>query len=131
MYKFSTKSREQLLTAHKDLQSLFKEVIKGYDCTVIIGHRTEEEQNEAFRTNHSKLKFPESKHNSSPSMAVDVAPYPIDWTNTEAFYHFGGYVKGVADQMGIQVRWGGDWDDDNDLHDQTFMDLVHWELVTD
>jgi peptidoglycan L-alanyl-D-glutamate endopeptidase CwlK len=59
-----------------------------------------------------------------------VAPYPIDWNDTKRFYHFAGFVLGVAksSKIAIPIRWGGDWDSDNDLNDQTFMDLVHWEL---
>ena len=57
-----------------------------------------------------------------------LAPYPIDWNDKERFYFFAGYVKGIASQMGIELRWGGDWDSDNQLHDQTFMDLPHFEL---
>lgn len=131
MYKFSTKSKKELMSAHPELQRLFKEVIKGYDCTVIQGHRGEEEQNEYFRTGKSRVQFPHGKHNSVPSKAVDVGPYPIDWNDEYSFYHFGGYVKGVADQLGINIRWGGDWDGDEDLHDQNFMDLVHFELIGD
>ena len=129
MPRYSTTSRERLLTCHQDLQALFKEVIKEYDCTVIEGTRGKEKQDEYYRTGKSKVQFPNSKHNSQPSMAVDVAPYPIDWNDTNRFYHFGGYVQGVADRMGIGIRWGGDWDSDNDLNDQTFMDLVHFELI--
>jgi peptidoglycan L-alanyl-D-glutamate endopeptidase CwlK len=62
--------------------------------------------------------------------AVDLAPYPIDWKNTKRFYHFAGIVLGVATEMGIRIRWGGDWDMDDDLDDQSFMDLVHFEIVS-
>ena len=69
-----------------------------------------------------------SHHNSDPSRAVDVAPYPIDWNDTERFGRFAGFVLGMAAAMGIPLRWGGDWDRDNDTHDQKFNDLVHFEL---
>jgi hypothetical protein len=59
---------------------------------------------------------------------VDVAPYPIRWEDYEKFYWFGGYVKGVADSLGLEIRWGGDWDGDGDFKDQTLVDLVHWEI---
>lgn len=129
MFKFSTKSKKQLMTADVRLQELFNTIIKHYDCTVIEGHRDKATQDEYYRTDKSKVKWPNSRHNSKPSMALDVAPYPINWNDTEAFYHFGGYVKGVADGMGLMIRWGGDWDSDTDFHDQTFMDLVHFELI--
>ena len=135
MYKFSETSIKNLEEAHPDLQLLFKTVIKFYDCSVIEGHRGEEEQNRAYYKGHSKLKFPKSKHNKTPAMAVDVMPYPKDWKNTKRFYHFGGFVMAIADMLkerGLMehtVRWGGDWDSDNDLDDQSFMDLVHFELI--
>ena len=128
MPKFGKRSKAKLETCHPDLQRLFNEVIKHFDCSILQGERGEEEQNEYYRTGKSKLKFPQSKHNSSPSLAVDVAPYPIDWNDKHRFYYFAGFVKGIAASMGITLRWGGDWDGDNDLNDQTFFDLPHFEL---
>lgn len=129
MPKFSGRSAVKLATCDNKLIKVFFEVIKEYDCTIIKGNRGKLRQNELFRTGKSKVEFPNSKHNSWPSLAVDVAPYPIDWNDTKRFYYFAGYVKGIANSMGIAIRWGGDWDSDNDLNDQTFMDLVHFELV--
>jgi len=93
------------------------------------GFRGKEAQNEYFRTGRSKVEFPNGKHNRKPSEAIDASPYPIDWQDTKRFYYFAGIVKGVAAEMGIKIRWGGDWDSDNDFNDQTFMDLVHFELI--
>ncbi len=45
------------------------------------------------------------------------------------FYYFGGYVLGRADEKGIKLRWGGDWDSDREIRDQGFDDTVHFELV--
>ena len=41
---------------------------------------------------------------------------------------FGGLVTGLAKQKGIPLRWGGDWDGDNNFKDNRFDDLVHFEL---
>lgn len=131
MPKFGKTSRKRLESCHPDLQRLFNEVIKHFDCTVLCGERTKEEQDEAYRTGMSTVKYPNSKHNNSPSTAVDVAPYPIAWKDTDRFYYFAGIVKGIAFGMGINIRWGGDWDSDTDLHDQIFMDLPHYEVVVD
>lgn len=128
MPKFSARSRQNLSECHPDLQRLFNEVIKHYDCTVTDGHRGKEEQNKAYSKGWSKLKFPKSKHNKKPSLAADVVPYPINYKDKARLYHFGGYVLAVADQLGIKVRWGGNWDSDSELHDQSFFDLPHWEL---
>ena len=130
---FGDKSKEHLSQAHPDLQRLFNDVIKTYACSVLCGHRGKEAQEAAFRDEKSRVHFPNSKHNQLPSLAVDVAPYPVDWSDTKdamkRWYHFGGYVKGVASTMGITIRWGGDWDGDFELRDQNFNDIPHFELV--
>jgi len=129
MNEFSQQSLAKLKSCEPDLQELFHHVLQLYDCTITDGHRNEIEQNECFRTGKSKVQYPDSKHNTYPSRAVDVAPYPIDWNDTKRFYYFAGLVKASASILGIEIRWGGDWDSDNDLNDQTFMDLVHYELL--
>lgn len=133
MPSFSKSSLDKLNTCDQQLIDLFKEVIKHYDCTVVCGVRSKEDQDEAVRTGKSKTPWPTSKHNvlkpDQKSRAVDVVPCPINWNNREAFYHFGGFVKAIAMQKGIKIRWGGDWDSDNDLKDQNFIDLPHFELV--
>ena len=134
MPKFSQESFSKLSTCHMELQTLFYEVIRSFDCTVLEGHRGEAEQEAAFEKGNTKLHYPNGKHNGQPSMAVDVAPYPVDWKNLKRFYWFAGYVLGIAERlkaegkMTYSVRWGGDWDSDKDITDQTFNDLVHFEL---
>lgn len=129
MPAFSKRSRENLSQCHPDLQRLFNDVIQHFDCSVICGHRGMEEQEEAFRTGKSKAHFGESKHNHMPSMAVDVVPYPLDWDDRERFGLLAGFVKGRAISLGINIRWGGDWDQDNQMRDETFLDMPHYELI--
>ena len=129
MPKFGRTSRKRLVTCKEDLQILFNEVVKHFDCSVLVGYRGRNEQDTAYESGHSKVKWPNGKHNSNPSLAVDVAPYPIDWDDRERFIYFGGFVKGCAYQLGLPLRWGGDWDNDSQLSDNKFDDLVHFELV--
>ena len=126
---FSRSSKSKLLTCHPQLQALFNEVISTYDCKILCGHRGEKKQTKAFLKGSSKVQYPNSMHNQNTSLAVDVAPFPIDWHDMRAWYHFGGYVKRTAEDMGINIRWGGDWDGDFDLKDQNFNDLPHFELI--
>ena len=128
MPKFGRTSRKRLITCKEDLQTLFNEVVKHFDCSVLVGYRGRNEQDTAYESGHSKVKWPNGKHNSNPSLAVDVAPYPIDWDDRERFIYFGGFVKGCAYQLGLPLRWGGDWDNDTQLSDNEFDDLVHFEL---
>ena len=128
MPTFSLASEAKLATCDVRLRELFHHVIADYDCTIICGHRGEAEQREAFRTGKSKLDWPNSKHNVRPSLAVDVAPCPIDWNDRSRFILFAGYVLGVGNLLGIPLRWGGDWDS-NRTFNESFVDLVHFELV--
>ena len=128
MPKFGKTSKRRLKTCEKDLQDLFSEVVKYFDCSVLVGYRGRNEQDNAYESGHSKVKWPNGKHNKKPSFAVDVAPYPFDWEDRERFIYFGGFVKGCAFRMGIPLRWGGDWDNDTQLSDNNFDDLVHFEL---
>ena len=130
----SANSKEKLLTCHGDLKLLFSEVIKFYDCKILIGHRGKGEQGEAFDSGKSKLNYPRSKHNKIPSEAVDVIPYfskipHIRWEDIKKFYEFGGFVQGIAKMLKIDIRWGGNWDMNDELHDQSFYDLVHFEVI--
>jgi peptidoglycan L-alanyl-D-glutamate endopeptidase CwlK len=134
MAKFSDKSNKRLDTCHTLLGELFREVVKEDDCTIVEGQRSMSRQNQLYSEGKSKLKWPDSKHNGMPSEGVDAAPYipgkGIPWDHPEQFYFFAGKVKAKARQLGISVRWGGDWDGDGDVKDQRFNDLPHWELLS-
>ena len=129
MPRYSSTSKLRLSTCHRDIQAVFNEVIKHTDCTILEGHRGEEEQNHAFDEGRSQILWPYGSHNSVPSEAVDAVPYPIDWKDRERFTLFAGFVLGVAAQMGIELRWGGDWDRDWKVKDNRFDDLPHFQLV--
>ena len=128
MPRFGSRSINRLKTCDQKLQELFYEVVKHFDCSIIEGNRGEERQNKAYADGKSKVKYPNGKHNKFPSGAVDVAPYPIDWSDRDRFHYFGGFVLGVAKQMGMNIRWGGDWNQDTETKDNKFDDLVHFEI---
>ncbi len=128
MPKLSLASQSKLDTCEHDLKAVFEEVIKHVDFVVIEGHRGEEAQNKAFAEGKSKLKWPKGEHNKFPSHAVDVAPYPIDWNNKDRFIYFAGVVMGVAAMKGVKLRWGGDFNRNGNPADESFKDLVHFEL---
>jgi len=135
MPRFGTRSRERLETCDERLIVLLEVIVVHYDCTIICGHRGEDSQNQAFRDGFSHKRWPDSKHNRLPSIAVDVAPWfetepHIRWNDGDSFRVFGGFVMGVASQIGTRLRWGHDWDGDWDLDDQTFYDAPHFELLS-
>lgn len=125
---YSEKSKKILNNAHPGLQKLFREVIKHFDCSVICSYRGKAAQTLAFETGKSNACFGLSPHNFKPALAVDVVPYPIDWLDTDRMHYFSGQVMGIAEMMGIEIKWGGDFDRDTHLSDERFHDLPHFEL---
>lgn len=121
MYHFSRRSKKNLSTCEPALQEVLNEAIKHFDFSVIDGHRDMETQNKYFNDGVSKVRWPNSKHNSYPSRAVDIVPYPGGFENgNEAFDRMATYVLSSAANLGIRLDWGGHW--------QSFPDYAHFEL---
>ncbi len=129
MPQLSKRSLGHLRTCHSDLRDVAMAVIKIFDFAVIEGHRGEDAQNEAYEKGLSKLRFPQSGHNKTPSEAVHFIPYPIDWEDRERMTFLAGHVLQAAHDLGVQMRWGGDWDRDSEVKDNKFDDLTHYELT--
>jgi peptidoglycan L-alanyl-D-glutamate endopeptidase CwlK len=120
MFHFGRRSRKSLSTCHPDLQAIAGEAIKTFDFTVLCGHRNKEEQDKEYREGDSQLQWPNSRHNSNPSEAMDCVPYPIDWKDIERFEKMAVVIKAAAKKLGIDIEWGGDW--------KRFKDYPHFEL---
>lgn len=143
-YQFSQNSLDKLKTCHPDIQEILKELIMMYDFSILEGHRTQEAQMKYYAEGKSKLDgvLKKSKHQSMPSMAVDIMPYKKDTNafsgkevDNRRFYMMMGMVKAIAHKLLVEgkishnVRFGLDWDSDDTFADQTFNDLPHFELV--
>ena len=128
MPKFGKKSISNLKTCDGRLQEVLYEVIKTIDCSVLEGHRDESRQNALYLDGKTKVQYPNGRHNKYPSHAVDVVPYPIDWDDRERFHLFAGFVIGIAKSKGINLRWGGDWNQDWEVNDNRFDDFPHFEV---
>jgi len=132
MPEFSRKSLKKLNTCHWDLIRLFLKIVKEFDCTVIWGSRGKVMQNLFYRMKKSTKKWPDGKHNKVPkSEAVDVAPYikgKVVWEIRQCYF-FAGYVLAKAQEMGIKIRLGADWNMDKDINDQNLRDVCHFEII--
>jgi peptidoglycan L-alanyl-D-glutamate endopeptidase CwlK len=125
-------SKRRLKECHEDIQQIIEYVEKEYfpGLKVITGQRTKDEQERLFQMGRSKVRYPNSKHNSNPSRAIDVAFVPIDWENRDQWHYLGATIVAVAkEKFGVELRWGGDWDQDHEVADNVFDDLLHFELV--
>ena len=133
-YRYGKESQRKLETCHDDIQMIMNEAIKILDISILEGHRPKDVQNDLFSKGLTKVKYPDGKHNTTPSMAVDAVPYPVDWKDYSRFYWMAGICVGIAHELyeeghiGHKLRYGGDWDRDGDIRDQKFNDLPHLEL---
>jgi len=135
MYKYSQKSQEKLDTCHPDIQKVLNHAIKFVNITILEGVRPLETQEEYVRTGRSKtLKSKHLKQDDGYAHAVDCALWPIDWSDKSRFNYLGGYLQAVADMMydrgeiTHRLRWGGDWDSDQNMKEHSFFDGPHFEL---
>ena len=145
MPKFGSKSKERLETCHPDLQTLFNAVIEEVDCSVVCGYRNKADQDKAVASGNSKAVYPKGKHNTFPSTAVDVYPYPIDFNDLPRFYYFAGWVLAKAEilrnvgEIAHKIKWGGNWkglnkgkiDFSYNKLPKVLDDLPHFELISD
>jgi len=128
--KLGKRSKKRLEGVDSRLIDLLERVCKYFDITVIEGKRSQERQDLLVEQGKSKTKF--GKH--VQGKAVDIAPYPIDFKARDDFHYLGGFVLGIATQMGLNIRWGGDWSDSSlsqnqrTTKDNSFDDLVHFEI---
>lgn len=103
-FNYSKLSLKRIAECHPDLQKIALELIKEMDVTVLCGHRGQVEQDTAFRLGNSRLKWPRSKHNKKPSLAIDIVPYPIQWKNLDSYREMRGRIAKIAKRLGIRIR---------------------------
>lgn len=128
MPQFGTESKRHLATLDPQLQRLMNEAIKYVDFSITCGFRNQADQHKAFVEGKSKLDWPNGEHNKNPSRAVDIAPYPIDWNDTETFTYLAGIIKGISLIMNISITCGIDWDGDLVVKEHSFKDRPHIQL---
>lgn len=119
-FPFGYGSLKQRDTLHPDLKKVVDEVSNTFNCTILCGFRNEEEQNKAFKEGKSTFQWPKSRHNTNPSEAVDLCPYPVDWNDKQSFAVMAGHVLAAAERVGVELEWGGNW--------KSFPDLPHFQL---
>lgn len=127
MPSFGSKSMKCLSQVHPKLVRLAYEVIQEYDHSIITGGRGEPEQTEAFETGHSSVQWPDSRHNTKPSTAIDAIPYPKQWKASDReFVELAAHYMRAAKKLGIKIEWGGFFILKDGKH---FFDGAHIQLA--
>jgi len=129
-YHFGKRSRKRLETCHEDIIAVAELALKKttHDFFIAEGTRGKAKQDEYYATGASKVLFPKSFHNSSPSLAVDIVPYKggavwgcETYEETQAWKEIERAVKEAAEDLDVPLQWG---------FDRWGWDKPHWQLTS-
>ena len=113
-----------LSDADKALVEWFKkEQAKDPTLHTSCSIRGRKDQEAALASGNSKASYGKSAHNYSPSMALDLF-FIINGTATWAYSKY----KAIAARKPTSIVWGGDFNDDGDLTNDSFKDSPHFEV---
>lgn len=119
------RSEERLATCDKRLQRITERADKRMPLVVIGGERDREQQRQNIINGVSWTM--DSLHLRRPSLAVDLAPKPIDWKNISAFFKLKEIMFEEAAADGVTLRWGADWNM-NGRTERGENDYGHYEI---
>ena len=136
----SARSRTRLQGVHPDLIRVVERAIQlsRQDFTVLEGVRTPERQKQLYAQGRTKpgpkvTWTLNSRHFVDPKTgyghAVDLAPFPIDWSDLTKFDAISRAMFDAAKELGIAIRWGADWDRDGKPRERGETDSPHFELA--
>ena len=142
MYVLSRTSKQRLETCDEDIQRVINLAIKRtcVDFGVAEGHRPVKRQKKLYAQGRTEpgsiVTYVDgvnelSEHNYVPSKGIDI----YAWVNGKAVWsgkymaYLAGVIMSCASELGINLVWGANWDDDGQLYDdQNFIDAPHYQL---
>ena len=139
-YSLSQRSLNNLKGVHPDLVAVVHRAIEitEQDFIVIEGVRTQERQDELWAQGRTKPGpiVTWTKDASSHGIgkdgyghAVDICPFPVDWNDISKFDAIYVAMMAAAQELGVRLRYGGDWDMDGKLRERGETDSPHFELA--
>ena len=133
MRSWSEKSLDIRSTLDNRLILMVDALLEYMDVSLVSGHRDEREQSLLYHgtPQRSQLKWPDSKHNTFPSLAIDMQPYPYPDNENDlraALGYMAGLCYIIAERNAFSIRWGGDWNRNGSVTDNGFDDLFHIEI---
>ena len=141
MFKFSERSLNNLKGVHPKLVAVVKRAleISPIDFTVLEGVRSQARQDELWAQGRTKPGAVVTWVQTSGTHgiqadgyghAVDLAPYPIDWNDHGRFDGLANVMFAAAKELGVTLRWGGNWDMDAVILERGESDSPHFELFS-
>ena len=138
MYKFGSRSLNNLKGVHPNMVRLMNESIKDspYDFTITEGLRTAKRQNELYQQGRTKpgIKVTNADgyiKKSNHQIKVDGFGYAIDfvvmdksktdgfdWDTKSKYRAVAKHILDTGRKLGINLEWGGDWKFEDTPHVQ-------------
>lgn len=148
-FTFGAASLKALEGVHPDLVRVARRALAAskVDFRVLEGVRTPERQKQLYAQGRTKpgpkvTWTLNSNHFVNPKTgyghAVDLLPAPYDWkledpkTTPEIDDNFAKVALAMyqaASDLGVRIRWGANWDGDNQWREKGEGDNPHFELV--
>ena len=124
-FKFGRRSRQRLNGVHPLLIKCAEKALSYgvMDATVVPygGLRTLKDQEHLVSIRASKtLNSLHRKQSTGYGHAIDLAPYPVDWSDPSRFFMFATLMFRAANELDIPLEWGGHW--------RSFKDYPHYQL---
>ena len=152
-FAFGKTSAGRLATVNPKLQAVIKRALQltTVDFMVLEGVRTPERQRELYgqgRSTTDCTKAGISVRYAKPHLqkvtwtlrsnhfaaadgfgrAVDLVPFPVNWTDLAKFDAIARAVLAAGKELGVGIRWGADWDQDGKPREKGETDSPHFEL---
>lgn len=138
-FALGAKSLAKLEGVHPNLVKVVKRAIQisDQDFMVLEGVRTLKRQKELYAQGRTKpgpkvtwtLNSRHIPKADGLGHAVDLVPYPVDWNTASKFDAIYKAMMVAADDLGVQIRSGMDWDGDGKLREAKEYDSPHFELA--
>lgn len=135
-------SRKRLAGVHPALVRVVTRAIalSTVDFTVTEGVRTPQRQRELYAQGRTKpgrkvtwtLISNHFKQPDGYGHAVDLVPWPVDWEGPVHFPKFDAMAQAMfaaADELGVNIRWGADWNQNGKPRERGESDSPHFELA--
>ncbi len=140
-FRLGAQSLARLKGVHPQLVRVVQRAIEisAVDFLVLEGVRTPQRQRELYAQGRTKpgdvvtwtLTSNHFVKSDGFGHAVDLAPWPIDWEGPTRFPKFDAISRAMfaaAEELGVKIRWGADWDGDGKPRERGETDSPHFEL---
>lgn len=135
MFSLSKASEDKMNGVHPDLIKVVRRAIQISKVDFKVGEGVRTLARQKTLVAEGKSKTLNSRHipgRDGLGKAVDlwvIKGGTIVWDQA-SYVELSQYVLQAAKELGVSIRWGGDWDGDGNWKEERFFDGPHYELLT-